>query len=121
MAHYGAIGVGPFLGGVAATAWGYGTAFVLSAVGVGLALVVGLAVPFPSHVPTRARESTFANVTRNRRVWAGWLAAISGMLQLESVIAAICGKFPPAVAEKNVAAAIEAHAMVTRRLETVHA
>ena len=51
----------------------------------------------------------------------GAFAAISGILQLESVIAAICGKFPPAVAEKNVAAAMEAHAMVTRRLETVHA
>src|SRR5437773_1127299 len=64
MAHYGAIGVGPFLGGVAATAWGYGTAFVLSAVGVGLALGVVLAVQFPAHAPSRPRCSTLANVTR---------------------------------------------------------
>jgi MFS family permease len=80
MAHYGAIGVGPFLGGLAAATWGYRAAFVLSAVGVALALAVGFAIQFPSHVPSRSRESTFANVTRNRRVWAGWLAAISGML-----------------------------------------
>src|SRR5712691_5605202 len=80
MAHYGAIGVGPFLGGVAAATWGYRTSFVLSAVGIALALVVGFAIEFPAHVPSRSSESTFASVTRNRRVWAGWLAAISGML-----------------------------------------
>ena len=51
----------------------------------------------------------------------GAFAAISGVLQLESVIAAIREKFSPAIAEKNVVAAMEAHAMVTRCLETVHA
>jgi len=80
MAHYGAIGVGPFLGGLAAGAWGYRAAFVLSAVGVAISLLVGLAVRLPSHVPSCSRESTFANVSRNRRVWAGWLVALSGML-----------------------------------------
>ena len=65
MAHYGAIGVGPFLGGLAAGAWGYRAAFVLSAVGVALALVVALAIPFPSHAPSRSRDSTFADVARS--------------------------------------------------------
>ena len=80
MAHYGAIGVGPFLGGLAAGAWGYRAAFVLSAVAVALALVVAFAMPFPSHAPSRSRDSTFADVARDRSVWAGWVAAISGML-----------------------------------------
>jgi MFS family permease len=80
MAHYGAIGVGPFLGGLAAAAWGYRTAFVLSAVTIALAFVVGFAIPLPLHVRSRSRESTFASISRNRRVWAGWLVAVSGML-----------------------------------------
>ncbi len=51
----------------------------------------------------------------------GAFAAISGVLKLESVIAAIREKFPPAIAEKNVGAAIEAHAIVSRCRETAHA
>jgi MFS family permease len=79
MAHYGAIGVGPFLGGLAAAAWSYRAAFVLSAVGIAPALAAGFAVRLPSHVPSPQNEAAFANVACNRRVWAGWLAAISGM------------------------------------------
>jgi MFS family permease len=80
MAHYGAIGVGPFLGGLAAAAWGYRPAFVLSAVAIALALVAGFAIPFPSHSSSRARDSRFTGLTGNKRVWAGWIAAVSGML-----------------------------------------
>ncbi len=47
----------------------------------------------------------------------GGFAAISGQIGLDSVVAAIREKFPPALAERNVAAAIEAHAMVQRRQE----
>ena len=51
----------------------------------------------------------------------GAFAAISGVLKLESVVAAIREKFPPALAEKNVAAAIEAFALVSRCRENAHA
>jgi MFS family permease len=85
-AHYGAIGVGPFLGGLAAEHWGYRAAFVASAAGVALALAVGLALPLPPHVRPRApREATFAHVTRDARIWAGWIASVSGML-LQGVV-----------------------------------
>jgi len=48
----------------------------------------------------------------------GGFAAITGVIALDSVIAAIRQKFPPAIAEKNVAAATEAFAIATQALET---
>ena len=48
-------------------------------------------------------------------------AAISGQLRLASVVAAIRDKFPAALAEKNVAAAEEAYAMVKKIRETANA
>jgi len=47
----------------------------------------------------------------------GGFAAITGVIRLESVVAAIRGKFPAAIAEKNVAAATEAHALAARASE----
>ena len=54
----------------------------------------------------------------NAALLAGFAAA-TGELRIESVIAAITEKFPKAIAEKNVAAAREAHARLAP--ETVHA
>jgi len=51
----------------------------------------------------------------------GGFAAISGEIKLSSVVAAIREKFPGAIAEKNVAAATEAHALVVAAREGVHA
>jgi pyruvate ferredoxin oxidoreductase gamma subunit len=51
----------------------------------------------------------------------GGFAALTGVLQLESVVAAIREKFPAAIAEKNVAAARRAHEMVVRLAEVAHA
>jgi pyruvate ferredoxin oxidoreductase gamma subunit len=53
----------------------------------------------------------------------GGFAAVTGVLQLASVVAAIRQKFPDAIAAKNVAAAAEAYAIVveTRRKELAHA
>jgi pyruvate ferredoxin oxidoreductase gamma subunit len=51
----------------------------------------------------------------------GGFAAISGQIRLASVVAAIREKFPAAVAEKNVAAATEAHALVAAVKEAIHA
>jgi predicted MFS family arabinose efflux permease len=79
-AHYGAIGTGPFLGGLAAEWWGYRAAFVASAVGAALALVLGLAMTVPpTHVIPGAR-ATFRTVRANPSVWAGWIVAASGLL-----------------------------------------
>ena len=79
-AHYGAIAVGPFLGGLVAEWAGYRTAFVASAVAITAALVVahrllrGAAAQVTGHT-----GATFAEVRRDPTVWAGWLAAISGL------------------------------------------
>jgi len=51
----------------------------------------------------------------------GGFAAISGEIRLASVVAAIREKFPAAIAEKNVAAATEAHALIAAAKESVHA
>jgi pyruvate ferredoxin oxidoreductase gamma subunit len=48
-------------------------------------------------------------------------AAVSGELRLQSVVAAIRDKFPAALAEKNIAAAEEAWAIVKKTGETVDA
>jgi pyruvate ferredoxin oxidoreductase gamma subunit len=51
----------------------------------------------------------------------GGFAAVSGEVRLASVIAAIREKFPAAIAERNVAAATEAHALATTAREGIHA
>jgi pyruvate ferredoxin oxidoreductase gamma subunit len=51
----------------------------------------------------------------------GGFAAISGDVRLASVVAAIREKFPGAVAERNVAAATAAHALVAAAKEVSHA
>ena len=51
----------------------------------------------------------------------GGFAAITGVIKLPSVLAAIREKFPSAIAEKNVAAAIEAHDIVANARETIDA
>lgn len=80
-AHYGAIGVGPYLGGLAAEWWGYRAAFVGSAVGVAVALIVGLVLPIrPAALPTSRSGATFADIRGNATVWAGWILSISGLL-----------------------------------------
>jgi pyruvate ferredoxin oxidoreductase gamma subunit len=51
----------------------------------------------------------------------GAFAAISGVIKLSSVVAAIRQKFPPVLAEKNVAAATEAFGVASRTKETIDA
>jgi MFS family permease len=80
-AHYGAIGIGPFVGGLVAEAWGYRLAFLGSAVGLALAFTVGLAIPRPSSIGLRAGGNAgWTAVTGNAAVWAGWVLATSGLL-----------------------------------------
>jgi len=80
-AHYAAIGIGPFLGGVVAEWWGYRAAFVASAAGIALAVMVGRAVLMPGAAITRPPGgATFADVKGNPAVWAGWILSVSGLL-----------------------------------------
>ena len=51
----------------------------------------------------------------------GGFAAITGVIELKSVLAAIREKFPAAIAEKNVAAATEAFDIATKAGETIDA
>jgi pyruvate ferredoxin oxidoreductase gamma subunit len=51
----------------------------------------------------------------------GAFAAITGLIKLSSVVAAIRQKFPTAIAEKNIAAASEAFEAASKVLETVNA
>jgi pyruvate ferredoxin oxidoreductase gamma subunit len=51
----------------------------------------------------------------------GGFAAITGVVALASVVAAIRQKFPPAVAEKNVAAATEAFELAIKSKDAVDA
>ena len=51
----------------------------------------------------------------------GGFAAISGVVGLDSIVAAIREKFAPAIAEKNVAAAQAAYAVAARAKDTVDA
>jgi pyruvate ferredoxin oxidoreductase gamma subunit len=51
----------------------------------------------------------------------GGFAAVTGLVTLASVAAAIRQKFPPAVAEKNVAAAMEAYELAAKAKDTIDA
>ena len=79
-AHYGAIGVGPFLGGLAAEWWGYRAAFMASAAGAAIAFVLGLAITVHPVHKTCAAPVPFREVRTNPSVWAGWIVAASGLL-----------------------------------------
>jgi MFS family permease len=79
-AHYGAIGVGPFLGGVAAELWGYRAAFVASALGAAIAFILGSAIPIQRAPTTGLAPVTFRELRAKRSVWAGWIIAASGLL-----------------------------------------
>ncbi|HTS23147.1 MAG TPA: 2-oxoacid:acceptor oxidoreductase family protein [Casimicrobiaceae bacterium] len=78
----------------------------------------------PSHLcAIAATELALKHVGRavpNVPLLAGF-AAITREVKLDSVIAAIREKFPPAVADRNVAAATEAYATSQRKTESSHA
>lgn len=80
-AHYGAIAVGPFIGGLVAERWGYRAVFIASAAVMSLALIGGLALPARAPVDRKpASAATFGAIKRNPRVWAGWIVSVSGFL-----------------------------------------
>ena len=78
--HYAAIAVGPFIGGLAADGLGYGRAFITSGLAIAMTLVIGLIVPMrtPPHAPPQ-EERALRRIVGNKSVWAGWIAAASGV------------------------------------------
>jgi MFS family permease len=79
-AHYGAIAMGPLIGGVTAESQGYRLTFVSSAVGIAVAMVVGMALPLPTAARVRPRPSArFADVRGHSSVWAAWIVSIGGL------------------------------------------
>jgi predicted MFS family arabinose efflux permease len=82
IAHYGAIGVGSFLGGVVSEAWGFRAAFVVSAGIVALTFPLGLALIEPSRAPASVApgRGRFADVRTNLIVWAGWIVSGCGLV-----------------------------------------
>ncbi len=78
-AHYGAIAVGPFLGGLVAEWWGYRTAFVVSGAGIAAALAVGAILPIGATAGPGPR-ARFTEIRGNTAVWSGWILSASGML-----------------------------------------
>ena len=82
IAHYGAIGVGSFLGGVVAQAAGYGAAFVVSAGVVTVTLALGLMCIESSQTraATAGATATFADVRSNPIVWGGWIVSFCGLV-----------------------------------------
>jgi MFS family permease len=80
-AHYGAIGIGPFLGGVLAERWGYRTAFVVAAGGIVLALAIGHRMLGSSSTrATAPSTATFTDIEGDANIWAGWIVSASGLL-----------------------------------------
>lgn len=79
-AHYGAIAVGPFVGGLVAAWWGYRQSFLVSAVGAAIALVVAGLVPLNGSRVEASAPAPFAQVRANRRAWAGWLISFAGLV-----------------------------------------
>ena len=82
IAHYGAIGVGSFLGGVVAQAAGYAVSFIVSAGLVAITFGFGLAwiESSPVRLRTADANATFADVRKNAIVWAGWVISFCGLV-----------------------------------------
>jgi len=82
IAHYGAIGVGSFLGGVVSDAWGFPAAFVVSAILIALTFALGLTAIEPSRMqaPSAVASAPFADVRANLVVWAGWIVSACGLV-----------------------------------------
>jgi len=87
-ALYSGMGVGPLLGGYVAQVWGYRVTFVVAGAIITAAIFVGQAA-LPRTPAGRVRETpvaAFADLRRNRVVWAGWIATVSGLVPVGTIV-----------------------------------
>jgi predicted MFS family arabinose efflux permease len=82
IAHYGAIGVGSFLGGAVAHAWGFRAAFLVSVGIVTVTVVFGLRFVErpPIHGRSAEKSATFADIRANPVVWGAWIISFCGLV-----------------------------------------
>lgn len=83
IAHYGAIGLGSFLGGVVAHAAGFRAAFLVSAGLLAVTLVLGLALVEASAVRGRghaAERASAPSALRSHLVWAAYIVTLCGLV-----------------------------------------
>lgn len=86
-ALYAGFGAGPILGGWVTQAGGHRLAFVVAGIIITVALATGFTVPRTDGGSRgRAAVASFAEVRRNRRVWAGWIATVSGLAVWGSIL-----------------------------------
>ncbi len=86
-ALYAGFGAGPILGGYVAQLSGHRPAFVVAGIVITVALATGFTLPRTDGKSRgRAPAASFAEVQRNRRVWAGWIATVSGLATWGSML-----------------------------------
>jgi MFS family permease len=86
-ALYAGFGAGPILGGYVAQAGGHRSAFVVAGIVITVALATGFTLPRTDGGSRGgAAAASFAEVRRNRRVWAGWIATVSGLAVWGSIL-----------------------------------
>ncbi len=86
-ALYAGFGTGPILGGYVAQLSGDRAAFVVAGIIITVALAAGFTLPRnEGNSRGRSPAASFAEVRRNRRVWAGWVATVSGLATWGSML-----------------------------------
>lgn len=86
-ALYAGFGAGPILGGWVTQAGGHRSAFVVAGIIIIVALVTGFTLPRTDGGSRGgAVAASFAEVRQNRRVWAGWIATVSGLTVWGSIL-----------------------------------
>ncbi len=87
-ALYSGMGVGPLLGGYVAQVWGYRIAFVVAGAIITVAIFVGRA-GLPRAEGARIRGTpvaAFTDLRPDRVVWAGWIATLSALAPLGTIM-----------------------------------
>ena len=80
-ALYAGFGLGPIFGGYVAELWGHRVALVAAGTTIAVRLAIGFWIPRTA-APRgggQAPRAAFAEIRRNRRVWAGWIATVAGL------------------------------------------
>ncbi len=86
-ALYSGMGMGPLLGGYVAQVWGYRIAFVVAGAIITAAVFVGGAgLPRAKGARVRGTPVAFIDLRPDRVVWAGWIATLSALVPLGTIM-----------------------------------